>query len=165
MSVRARTKPACIASRCRENLRLYRLVLGVRNEPVLEELLGLLQAPCGIGHCARPRIGCNPNDTGRQLYSTGPSAQLFEIADSPLFTPRLILGLAHSIDRFSLGLAQPANFNPSMVRCAFRGQVARLATPYTNRGAKQAYVQSDFFQILPAKIGQIKTDNELAGDV
>src|SRR6202030_9289 len=92
----------------RHDLRLDGLVFRVGDEPGVQQLLGLLQAPPRIA-VARPAHG---RRSGRPLDPAGSRPQFLELADPALLAPRLVLGLADAVHRLRLLPAQSLKLDP-----------------------------------------------------
>src|SRR5262245_2854913 len=92
--------PCRTISRCAQDLGLDRLVLGVRNELRGQHLARLLEA---LHHVAPGASDPARRAGAGDLHATGAGAQLLDLADAPLLSPRLILGLADAIHALRLG--------------------------------------------------------------
>src|SRR5579863_4104298 len=88
----------------RHDLRLDRLVLGIGDEPRVEQPLGLLKPPHRI--IARRRGARRERRSRHDLDAPRARPQLLELAHPPLLAPGLILRLTDAIHRLRLGLAQ-----------------------------------------------------------
>src|SRR5215467_3244887 len=109
----------------RDDLCLDRLVLGVGNEPGVEQPLRLLKPPHRI--IARRGGGSSQRRSGHDLDAARTGAQLLELAHPPLLAPGLVLRLADSVHRLRLVLAQALELDPLRALRRKRGQIGRLA--------------------------------------